>query len=166
MRELEVLVRAERLARTLRALTAGRGGRGAKGQALTDLRAIGDWLCSRGDEPRLLRRRPSSVERGLSRIATRIYRDRKFPSRRRILVRFHSMARSLGQSLHPNQILLHPELCADPWELTLALCHEVAHHTRGIEHQHDEVYELEFASLRVRYGAAIHRSIARSLGRG
>lgn len=156
--------RIDRLVRTLQALRTRRAQRGARSLALNDLRIIGDWLCSGGDEPRLIRRRPSLLERNLSRIASSIYRSRNPRSPHRIFVRFMSMSRALGRSLFPNQILINPQLCGDPGDLVLAFCHEMAHHTRGIEYQHDRVFEGEFEKLCDEFGARIYQVLARSLG--
>jgi hypothetical protein len=56
-------------------------------------------------------------------------------------------------------IFLHPELCIRPTELAQALCHELAHYTRGFEYEHDEVFVLEMRELNRIYGRKIEAAV-------
>lgn len=160
MRIEQRLVRLSRIIRTIRS----RGKGGARSQAIADLRMIGEWLCSHGKKAGLHRRVPSDLERDLSNLATEIYRERTSDSGRRLVVRLMAMKRLLGSSFYPNFIVLHPQLCADVKQLMDAFCHEVAHHTRGIERDHDNVFMMEMRSIHIIYRKKIRRRLTRSLG--
>lgn len=155
--------RIRRLVRAIRAIRSRTNVRMNRGQAISDLRVIGDWLCHHRTKTFLKTRRPNGLERELSKIASRILRRRKGRGNQRIVVRLHPMQRTLGLALFPNQILLHPELCARPRELARTLCHELAHHSRGIEYDHDEVFQLEAGAISLFYGKRLYRSILRCL---
>lgn len=152
--------RLRRLMQLVRRLSSKKRRRTGSVQALKDLRALGDWLY---EPPAYTWTRPDPLERALSRMATSIFRRRRRGSRRRIVVRLQRMRGKLGLALYPNRILLHPDLCDRPQQLVRALCHEIAHLTRGTEFEHDEVFALEMSTLRQMYGDRIMRDVARAL---
>jgi hypothetical protein len=160
---MKIESRIRRLVRAIRAIRSRRKIRTSRGQAISDLRVIGDWLCHDRAPSSLRARRPSGLERNLSEVATRILRQRKRRDNVRVIVRLQPMNRNLGLAVFPNQILLHPELCANPRELATTLCHELAHHSRGIEYDHDEVFQLEACAISIFYGKSVYRRILQSL---
>lgn len=158
---MKIEQRVKRLMKTIRTIRVRGNRRTSRGRAISDLRIIGDWLCNDRSRSLVSLRKPSGLERELSSIATKILRERKGRSKVRLIVRLHPMEKMLGLALFPNQILLHPELCARPRELVQTLCHELAHHSRGIEYDHDEVFMLEACALSLFYGDSLYRRITR-----
>ena len=160
---MKIETRIQRLARAIRAIRSRTNAGANRGLAISDLRIIGNWLCHDRSKSFLRNRRPNGLERELSDAATTILQKRKGQKRLRVRVRLQPMERTLGLALFPNQILLHPELCARPRDLVKTLCHEMAHHSRGIEYDHDEVFQLEACAISLFYGKVLYRRIMRSL---